>query len=348
MSDLINILGQWWSDAAVATVTPFTSAGSFSGARIWRVERHGEAFALRQWPDVMPAKQLRSIHAFLAYLTSADVTFVAAPIAARAGGTFVTDGWFHWELAPWLSGVADYWHDPRPTKLTAAMQALATVHLVAASLGHSVLEAYAASGYKLDPLIARRMTNSMSLQKRDTRIRNLVHGGLGELAASGLTNATASESELHRTAVRLLQRTAPKAMSVADFWANALLPLQWRIGDVWHDHILFTGERVTGIVDFGAASVDAPAGDVARLLGSLVGDDRPRWRQGLAAYESVRPLSELERESLTFFDESGTIISTANWLSWLSSKTPVVTNRPAAINRLRRLVARLQVLAAAE
>lgn len=293
----------------------------------------------------MPANQLRSIHAFLAYLRSADVTFVAAPIATRAGGTFVTEGCVQWELAPWLSGVADFWHDPRPEKLTAAMQALAAVHLAAASLGNSAGEAYAGTGYKLDPLIARRMTTSMSLQKRDARIRNLVHGGLSELAASGLTNATEGESELHRTAIRLLQRTAPKAMSVAEFWANAPLPLQWRIGDVWHDHVLFTGDRVTGIVDFGAASFDSPAGDVARLLGSLIGDDRSRWRQGLAAYESVRPLSELERESLTFFDESGTIISTANWLTWLSSRTPVVTNRPAAIARLRRLVERLRVLA---
>ncbi len=65
-------------------------------------------------------------------------------------------------------------------------------------------------------------------------------------------------------------------------------PLQPCIRDVWHDHVLFVGDDVSGLVDFGAMQPDSVAADIARLLGSLAGDDRQAWTIGLAAYESVQ------------------------------------------------------------
>ena len=45
------------------------------------------------------------------------------------------------------------------------------------------------------------------------------------------------------------------------------VPFNLCIGDVWHDHILFEGDAVTGMIDFAAAKVDHVAADLARLLG---------------------------------------------------------------------------------
>src|SRR5262249_47353632 len=59
------------------------------------------------------------------------------------------------------------------------------------------------------------------------------------------------------------------------------------IRDIWHDHVLFEGERVSGLIDFGAMAIDCVAADIARLLGSLVGDNVQPWLQGLNAYERV-------------------------------------------------------------
>lgn len=351
MSEPTGILGKWWSNAAAATATPFTSAGSFSGARIWRVEHRGELFALRKWPGRMQAKQLRPIHALLTHLVGAGVAIVPAPVATRAGDTIVTNAEHSWELAPWLPGIADYWQDARPTKLAAAMQSLAQIHVAAASFGNGTEQREASAAWlrSIDQELAKSLTTSAALRTRRSRLQDLTPARLDELAAATISHATENEIDLHRAAIHLLRHTAPKAMEFADFWAKAELPLQWRIGDIWHDHVLFTDKRVTGIVDFGAAGFDSPAGDVARLLGSLVGDDLPRWRQGLAAYESVRPLAELEREAIAYFDETGTIISTANWLMWLRPsdprRSPSLSNRTAGLKRLGRLVERLRILA---
>ena len=66
-----------------------------------------------------------------------------------------------------------------------------------------------------------------------------------------------------------------------------VLDLQPCIRDVWHDHILFLGDSVSGIVDYGAMAVDTVAGDIARLLGSLVGNHVADWEEGIDAYHQL-------------------------------------------------------------
>ena len=99
--------------------------------------------------------------------------------------------------------------------------------------------------------------------------------------------------------------------------ANVPLPLQPCIRDVWHDHVLFEGDTVTGLIDFGAVRIDTPATDVARLLGSLVGDDATGWREGLAAYCAVRPLTDHEPLAVFALDTAGTILAGCNWIRWI-------------------------------
>ena len=79
-------------------------------------------------------------------------------------------------------------------------------------------------------------------------------------------------------------------------WVDRTWPLQPCLCDVWHDHVLFDGDRVTGLIDYGAMKIDHPAVDLARLLGSLAEDDLAGWTIGLAAYREVRPLSGGEEE----------------------------------------------------
>ena len=55
--------------------------------------------------------------------------------------------------------------------------------------------------------------------------------------------------------------------------------------------MLFEGDQISGIVDFGAMRQDHVAVDVARLVGSLVGEAADERRQAFAAYQTLRSLT---------------------------------------------------------
>jgi homoserine kinase type II len=177
------------------------------------------------------------------------------------------------------------------------------------------------------------------------------------IAPSGLAYVRAAialpecERQVAQQALELVHRLAPQEFGKSQRWLGIQLPRATCLRDIWHDHVLYTGNRVTGIIDFGAADVTSPAADIARLLGSMVGDDRQRWSAGLAAYESVRPLTDDERKAVRFFDSSGVVLSAANWLEWLygreASRLAGTFDREAALSRFNILVGRLRTLAAA-
>ena len=70
-------------------------------------------------------------------------------------------------------------------------------------------------------------------------------------------------------------RTALEDMS------SVPVPLHPCLRDIWHDHVLYTEDHVTGIVDLSAARTENVAADLARLLGSLLGPGDGRWELAL-------------------------------------------------------------------
>lgn len=111
--------------------------------------------------------------------------------------------------------------------------------------------------------------------------------------------------------------------------------------DIWHDHVLFTGEEVTGMIDYGGMDIDTPATDIARLLGSLVADDEAGWSTGLTAYADVRPLSSDEILAAKALDTSGTILAGCNWLRWIYVDGRSFEDRAQVAGRFRRIVERV-------
>ena len=72
-------------------------------------------------------------------------------------------------------------------------------------------------------------------------------------------------------------------------------------GDLFRDNVLFDGDKVAGIIDFGFAATDYFAYDLAVAVNDWCSDDDGALRAGdLAAftggYDNVRPLSPAERE----------------------------------------------------
>jgi homoserine kinase type II len=125
--------------------------------------------------------------------------------------------------------------------------------------------------------------------------------------------------------------------------------------DIWHDHVLFTGNEVTGLVDFGAADIDTPATDIARLLGSLAGSpplpfregpgegspQRNIWQIGLEAYSATRPLSESELLAVFAINAANPILAGCNWIDWLYIQRRQFGNPAQILTRFQRIVAQL-------
>jgi homoserine kinase type II len=125
--------------------------------------------------------------------------------------------------------------------------------------------------------------------------------------------------------------------------ANLRLPLSPAIRDVHHDHVLFTGDRVTGLVDFGALRIDTPLADVARLLGSLAGDDASARGHALAAYAELRPLTDEARNLIEVLDASNVVLGGLNWLRWLYLERRDMGPPAPILRRLDEILSRLTI-----
>jgi Ser/Thr protein kinase RdoA (MazF antagonist) len=140
----------------------------------------------------------------------------------------------------------------------------------------------------------------------------------------------------------ILQKRIPLIPQALAPWILRRLPLQPCLGDIWHDHVLFSGEEVTGLVDFGSIKVDHVTIDLGRLLGSLIGDDAEARRRGIEVYTQIRPLALEDISLIQVLDETGTLLGAANWLIWLYRDRRAFENLEQVSRRLGALVERLE------
>jgi Ser/Thr protein kinase RdoA (MazF antagonist) len=328
---LNSVLDRYPADCQPSQVEALAGAGGFSGARFWRLETPRGRLCLRRWPTEHPTEErLQFIQAVLWHVDQEGFKLTPVPLETLGHAGYVRHDGRLWELTPWMPGRADYQTDPSPNRLKSALKALAKFHLAAA----------------LFPLPERGPAASPGIRERLDRVRELLGGGLRQLAAAVTAHP---QPDLDARAARLLEVFPCAAERVLPLLARAAnLRAWWQpcIRDIWHDHVLFQGDEVSGIVDFGALRVDSVATDVARLLGSLAGDDVLGWSVGLTAYETVRPLDAAETALVTAFDESGVLLSGLNWLTWIYQERREFDDRRKIAARIDANLARLTHLVA--
>jgi Ser/Thr protein kinase RdoA (MazF antagonist) len=324
------VLAAYPADCQPTRVEPLGSAGGFSGASFWQLSTARGLLCLRRWPrDYPPVDQLQFIQAVLWHVHHEGFDRVPLPLeAASHAGYVVHDGCF-WELAPWMPGVADYHRAPSDTRLIAALAALAELHLAAASF----------------PLPDIGPSVSPGMVRREAIFRHLQGGGIDQMAAAIQDGNWPALAARARRLVQLFHVAATGSAGLIDRATRLRVALQPCIRDIWHDHLLFTGDRVSGIVDFGSMKPDNVATDVARLLGSLVGDERSAWELGLAAYESIRPLSDDERSLINVFDRTTVLMGGLQWLEWIYLERKAFSDRTVIETRLDQTIERAERLA---
>jgi homoserine kinase type II len=318
------VLANYFASSDAVTWIETLEGGGWSGSQIWKLsDAQGRQFCLRRWPTEHPTPaRLKLIHDVVCRVAAA-LPAVAAPLPTSSGETFATFADRLWQLEGWKPGTADYHLRPARTRLRAAMQSLAQFHQLAAAY-------------------ESRLGAAPAIRDRQQQIQ-LLRGGELATIERALKQPLGDDVD-QRTDV--LFRLASEALCDA-FVGRILathdeLRLQPAIRDIHHDHVLFTGDVVTGIIDFGALRIDTPLVDVARLIGSLVGDDREARALALASYGEVRPLSERERQLIDLLDESGLVLAAFNWLNWLYVERRDMGASGPIVRRLDEIIGRLQ------
>ena len=323
--DLDHVLGAYPSIFRPTATTFHGNRGGFSGAGIWRIEAAGQQFCLRAWPSHQSdPRQLDFIHDLMHAARSTGVGFVPAVVATTAGRSHCSLNGRLWDLTEWMPGCADFRTRPTAARLEAAGTALARVH-----------DSWQSSDRGRNgpcPAIQRRLAAASEwIELRRVGWR--------------LPDETTDIDPVRPFAQRAWQRIDRLVEAVPErlrAWMNRSWALQPCLCDVWHDHLLFEGDRLTGLIDFGAAKIDHPAVDVARMLGSLVPDDSVSWRAALRAYRVVRPFSDEEVDLALALDETGATIAVATWLRRLYEERRPFEDRTAVARRLGSLVGRLE------
>jgi hypothetical protein len=304
------------------------NAGGFSGASFWRCELGGLSICLRRWPTEHPsAERLGFIHRVLRHLADTGIRCIPAPLETDAGASFLDQLGHFWEVSRWMPGRADFHDRPSNARLSDAMTVLAQIHVASGELREF-----------------REFGVGRGLIHRSRQIREITNEKITELLR-GLNREPRNEiREAVQLILDLLRCLAPTKCFSWPQIEDLKCQLMPSIRDIWHDHVLFDDDRVSGIVDFGAMQVDSSVGDIARLVGSLVGDNSSKWNLALRAYAAVRPLSDQDRQLIKTFDLANVILSGWNWAHWLYVDRRTFSDTARVVARLREIRPRLQNL----
>jgi len=325
----LSVLAAYSEECRSTEVEFLGSAGGFSGALFWRVKTRAGLLCLRRWPRGHPsAERLEFIQAVLWHVVREGFDLLPLPLATRRQKGYVRHGGHFWELAPWMPGEADFRKNPTEEKLTAAMTALARFHRAALSF----------------PLPDPPESPSPGMHGRLQQLQKWVAGDLDRLVESVEPGYWPEVEERAARLFPLVREAAESVLGLLKASVDCRVSLQPCIRDVWHDHVFFEEDRVSGLIDFGSMATDHVATDVARLLGSMACDDRRRWQVGLDAYGSVRPLSEAELSLISAFDQSTVLMAGLNWIDWIYRQRRVFDNHEAIPPRLDEIITRLEHL----
>jgi Ser/Thr protein kinase RdoA (MazF antagonist) len=288
--------------------------------------------------DRVNANRLSGLHRLLAHVRDGGLTQVSVPFRRLDGSTHIVSNGCVWQLEPWMQGVADYADCPSAVRLQNALALLARWHQAARTFVAKESEAvwFSCAASEPSPGIGERRARITAWDAaRCTHVRDRLE-----------RRDWPAFDDLGLHVLELYRAAAPRVAGELEVGQRVAVPLQPCLRDVWHDNVLFTGDEITGLIDAHACRVDNVATDLARLLGSLAGDDRSIWDVGLAAYEKVRPLSVAERGLLELFDRSAVLLSGLTWLEWKCLDLRRFENPKIVLSRMEAIVGRMERLVA--
>jgi homoserine kinase type II len=312
---VLQVLARYPAVLVQGRLEPLGNRGGFSGARLWQLMTPAGILCLRAAAPGERGEHVAWRHRLMALARAGGLHFVPAVLHTAEGTTFVEAQGRCWEVMEWLPGRAEYRRQPSRPRLEASARALALIH----DAWRPVCQEKTVC-----PAVLRRLELASSWQ--------------GPIS---LEIAAPLRPLLERLQA-VLRVWMPQLPGLLEPWQSRSCLVQPCLRDVWHDHLLFEGERLTGLVDYAAMDVDSVATDLARMLGSLVADDDAGWQIAVAVYREVRALSAEEEELARVLDQAGTVLGLLRWLRWLSSDQRSLGEPGAALERVEELLRRVE------
>ncbi len=271
------------------------NAGGLSGSRLWRYQAGLGTLVARAWPsDGPPLALLETIHGWLA--ESALLAFVPVPVRGLDGRTLYEESGCFWEVTPWMPGGAETDRLPTHGQVRAGFEALAAFHQRLAC--HAT------------------RARSPGLQARRREVEWLLNDGLAVFRSTIDLQPGSRLAELARRWIEAASVEAPKILHSLQLEADRVIACQPCLRDVRPDHLLFTGDRLTGLVDFGAMGYETVAADLARLASEWLGRDRSLRALAFDAYHAIRPISAEETALIEVFEWSSALLGASHWIRW--------------------------------
>jgi homoserine kinase type II len=310
----------------------------FSGAIVFRVESEAGPHCLRGWPAEADTERIDGLHRLLAHAAAHGIEYVACPVPASDGRTLVSVAGRKWQLEPWLPGRADFSSRPTDARLAEAMRSLARLHIAFARFEPRGMDAswFFSHAAMPAPAVVERIERLEGWS--DEKLALLC--GRIEQSREICPGFNAAASAILAGFIRHSKTIAAELRSARRLHVR----VQPCLRDVWHDHVLFEGDSVTGIIDPGAARSDTVAADISRLVGSLVGDDRRQWGVAIDAYQSVRTLTPDEFTLVGALDRSGTLLSGMTWLARRFFADATFPQPERVVGRMKKIGERLSAL----
>jgi homoserine kinase type II len=250
---------------------------------------------LRAWPEVGPGREhLEIVHEWLR--TAADVGFLALPVAATDGRTVAEWDGRLWQVEPWMPGEPDLADPPSAAHVGAAFSGLAMIH--------GRLAGRATLGTSPGIAASARQTEA------------LLRAGLDEIESAVNCSRSVEVEPSARRWLSLARAITPRLLLCLRDAARLRVLLQPCLRDARPEHFLFEGDRLTGLVDFGAMGIESVATDLARLAGEWLGGHERHRAAAMASYERVRALSDSERALVAAFESAADLLIGAHWLRW--------------------------------
>ncbi len=279
--------------------TIYHANNGWSGSTYWRWNSRQGPLLMKVWPSDGPTHSDHiDRHRKLQYL-SGFYPHLALPISDQKGQT--VRSWFGdlWaELMPWLEG-SPILAKPSVEVICQTFQAMARLHHQWRSHEAPV---YGPSQAVLSRLEQLRNIRNKRILEPDTRIWNLSDQAKPVIRDQFMEVCKLAKALTDRAILRL-----------EPFEHQPVLQ-QTVLRDARPDHFLFTDQKLSGIIDFGAIGTDSVAVDLARLTGDWFPGDKQSIELALMHYRYEYSVTFQELDLIAPLALAGAILGGLAWV----------------------------------